>query len=398
MFAKRGGCEIDIVPYPPSHWLDSWQSWRYGEFLENLYSGIDTSRSGLDTLEQLCRARFSDQFERVMDADLVLFQGEGSIGGSRQFKRTQLFGLPFLAKKKFDKPVISLNQTIAFSTEHEAEMLKNILGSFDMNFVRETWSQELCQGVGWPEFGFIPDAAFFYKPKQKAQSSEIDDRYFCISGSAKLEAYDLDSYAQAIHEIATLWQMRPVFLYSRSSDAAVAKAYEKKYPNKTEVVSSLQCPDVDQMLDVLAGSELVIGGRYHTSISALSLNVPVILTDSNSHKSKGLVNLFDGNIRLVDHANKDEVSAAAEAIMSDPAGLRARIQECMARLARISDSEADNLNGFLDNVVATEACAVSRQPVMALNYNWARLAPMKYLVRRINLGIFDRGGLEDTSS
>ncbi|SMX22478.1 hypothetical protein BOA8489_00575 [Boseongicola aestuarii] len=112
------------------------------------------------------------------------------------------------------------------------------------------------------------------------------------------------------------------------------------------------------MPDVLAGSELVIGGRYHTSISALSLNVPVILTDSNSHKSKGLVNRFDGNIRLVDHANKDEVSAAAAAIMSDPADLRARIQECMARLARISDSEADNLNGFLDNVVATEGCAV----------------------------------------
>ena len=387
---------MDITPYPPTHWRDHWQQWRHGQFLEQMFLAESASQEDLKKLESLCHKRFGDQLDRVRNADLILFQGEGALGSARAFRRTQLFGLPLLAKRLYGKTVISTNQTISFSSDHQARILQNIYAAFDMNFVREKESLALCQGGGWPEFGFIPDAAFFYRPQAPVTPRNVDDSFFCVTGSAGIRSYDVESYAKNINAISRKWGLRPVFVYSRSSDAVIVDAYKKISGEEVQVVTSKSHPDVDQLLGVLAGAVLVVGGRYHTSISALSLSVPVILTRSNSHKSEGLSRLFNGDVRLVDHADTGQMMAATEAILDDAGGLKDRLKADVQNLFQESNDASDRIkrylkeNGFLESPEKRV-----RRPSFQLENRWRRLAPLKSLFMPVNLGIFDRSGFSE---
>ena len=396
-FSKAGDCEIDIIPFPPTHWRDIWQSRRHGDFLEKYYQRQEASPEALEMFESLCRGRFSDYLQRVRDADIVFFQGEGSIGPGRMYRETRLFGLPLLAKQHFGKTVVSINQTISFASNYQAELLQQIYNEFDLNFVREEQSLKLCSGPDWPKFDLIPDAAFAYSPQAEAQRDRPSRRYFCISGSAEIGAYDLESYAKNIAAIARRWDLLPVFVYSRSSDAVMVNAFEKAVGAECDVVSSKTHPDVDQLIGVLSGAEAVIGGRYHTSISALSVNVPVVLTRSNSHKSDGLSKMFDGDVRLIDHASGTQMLEAMETAMRDRNALRARLQQTVSRLTQQASAAVDDLRKKL-SLPSGNRQFTCVQPNFNLKNRWRAMASIKSMNRTVNLGVFDRSNMTRAKS
>jgi polysaccharide pyruvyl transferase WcaK-like protein len=385
---------IEIVPYPPSHWRDHWQQKFDGEFLKELYANPKPKHSELIRLERLCSARFAHQLERVKNADIVFFQGEGAIVGSRIFKRTQLFGLPYLAKHLYGKPIISCNQTISFSNKHEEKILKNVFSSFDLNFVREAESLRICAGPGWPKFEFMPDAAFFYNGSMGSKFTKQSGNYFCVTGSADLNSYNLEAYARSINEIRLVYNLEPVFLYSRKSDKVVAEEYAKLAQLHATVISHKSNADVDDLVSVLSGSVFVLGGRYHTSITGLSLNVPAILTNSNSHKSIGLAKLFHDEAKLVDHTDQNEIIKHVAKILANPERLKSRLNEKVTSLQKSLNIATNRTRLFLglDKNTPTPL-GKTTLPTNSLSNSYRNLWLLKTLIRVINLGAYDRPAL-----
>ena len=385
---------IEVVPYPPSHWRDHWQQKFDGDFLKELYANPKPKHSELIRLERLCSARFAHQLERVENADIVFFQGEGAIVGSRIYKRTQLFGLTYLAKHLYRKPIISCNQTISFSNNNEETILKNIFSSFDLNFVRETESLRICAGLGWPKFEFIPDAAFFYNGTLGSEFTKQSGTYFCVTGSADLNSYNLKAYARSINGIRLAYNLEPVFLYSRKSDKVVVEEYEKLTQLHATVISHKSNADVDDLVSVLSGSVFVLGGRYHTSITGLSLNVPAILTNSNSHKSIGLEKIFHDDAKLVDHADQHEIIQHVAKILADPVRLKTRLNEKLSGLQRPLNVATNQIRLFLELDNKTpKSLEKNTLPTNSLSNRYRNLWLLKALIRVTNLGAYDRPAL-----
>lgn len=387
---------IEIVPYPPTHWQDILHQKFEGGFLKALYANPSPKYDDLIKLERLCVKRFGRQLERVKNADVVFFQGEGAIGGSRAYKRTQLFGLPFIAKHLYKKRVISCNQTITFSDDNEELMLKNIYSSFDLNFVREEESLRICQRPGWPKFEFMPDAAFFYKGGAGSKFSRQPASYFCVTGSADLNSYNLPAYARSIDLISRTYNLEPIFIYSRKSDGMVAKEYENLIQSHASVISHETNADVDDLIPVLSGSVFVLGGRYHTSITALTLAVPAILTNSNSHKSIGLAKIFHNDAKLVDHADQNQIVQSVADILADPMRLKSRIIDKLDGLQLPLKTATDRVRLYLelDGTTSKSSPEESAFPSYSLSNRFRNLGSLKVLIRGINLGIYDRSSID----
>lgn len=383
--------QVDILPYPPTHWLDHWQSKRYGTFLEDIYATPFPTKTQLDLLETLTEARFGDFLDRVKAADVVFFQGEGALGSGREFRRTQLFGPLLLARHRYEKITVSINQSVVFRSAHAERALQSIFGSLDRNYVRELDSLSTCKAEGWTKFGFIPDAALFYRPSQ-ANVTGDHGPYFCITGSADFSSYDLEAYARGIQEVAGRWNLHPVFVYSRNSDAVMVEAFKKLGNQAFSIVTSATHPDVDQMLPVLAGAQLVIGGRYHSSISALSQNVPVILTASNSRKSIGLSQMFGAeNVPLLDNPTPHTLTAEVHKLMENREALRRRLSRRLEDLEQTARTAAEELKAYLSvRVRIKHQSGHAYFPALALADRSNGFKLLRTVMRSKNLDHYDR--------
>ena len=391
--------QIDILPYPPTHWLDHWQSKRHGKLLEEVYATDAPTKAQLDALEHFTEARFGNLLDRIKAADIVFFQGEGTLGSGREFRRTQLFGPLLLAKHRYAKTTISINQSVIFRSAGSERALKAIFGSLDRNYVRELDSFETCKSAGWPEFGFIPDTALFYHPTQTGVPAYAMP-YFCITGSADLASYDLEAYARGIDDVAARWNLHPVFVYSRNSDVAVVEAFKKLGNRAFSTITNATHPDVDQMIPVLSGAQVVIGGRYHTSISALSKNVPVILTPSNSRKSVGLAQMFGTeNVPLLDCISPQSLVNAMKTLMEDQGALRVRLAGRLDDLKGTARAAAEDIQTFLTAQTSKVHWEDSTYlPHPSLGGAKSRFGLLRTILRTRNLSHYDRNALIQLAS
>ena len=275
-------------------------------------------------------------------------------------------------------------------------MLKNIYSSFDLNFVREEESLRICQRPGWPKFEFMPDAAFLYKGGAGSKFSRQPASYFCVTGSADLNSYNLPAYARSIDLISRTYNLEPIFIYSRKSDGMVAKEYENLIQSHASVISHETNADVDDLIPVLSGSVFVLGGRYHTSITALTLAVPAILTNSNSHKSIGLAKIFHNDAKLVDHADQNQIVQSVADILADPMRLKSRIIDKLDGLQLPLKTATDRVRLYLelDGTTSKSYPEESAFPSYSLSNRFRNLGSLKVLIRGINLGIYDRSSID----
>lgn len=306
---------LDVIPYPPSHVLDWIVKFFLGGFIRKLLASSKPASYCLCLLDLLCRLRFGQQYKRMLWADIIFFQGEGSIVDDSCVRSLRILCLPFLAKHRYNKKVVSCNQTIV-TTSQTKSILKNVFSTFDLNYVREPETLNMLTADGWTQVGFMPDHAFLSVVQGKDYHLKLEKQYFCVSGSASIQKYDVVAYVTAIHAIRQQYELEPVFLASRRSDRIVARTYKKLFSNNVVEITSNEAPSIEYLYHILANAEFVIGGRYHTSIAALINSTPVILTKSNSHKSNGLAQMMNGAAPFVDYADLKQVLKTVQEIIS----------------------------------------------------------------------------------
>ena len=156
----HGFTQISTVLFPHSHIKDVLQRRQFGDRLREIYSNKNPSMNDLKLLEKLCEDRFREHVETVKASDLIFFQGEGTMGPLKHYENCRVFGLPYLAKKLWKKPVISINQSFVTNSDIDLNAAKNIFNSFDLNVFRETKSLNMATSDGINRATLCPDFAF----------------------------------------------------------------------------------------------------------------------------------------------------------------------------------------------------------------------------------------------
>ncbi len=337
---------LETVAFPPGCLLDIVQRERFGARIRNVLSDPNASETDLRWLESLVVSRFGRWTDRVRGADVVIFQGEGSIGPSRHFVQTRLFGLPYIAARLWKKPVISLNQTITLRNSADKSTLKNIYESFSLNAVREQASVDFCSEVGIDDILVCPDMAFCDLFDLAEMKSGAPD-YFCATGSAAFDTYNLDQYCDTLEEIASILRLGLKVLVSRPMDMPLYQQMSRRLGDRVELVSSRQVPSFHDMLGIVRNAAFVIGGRYHTSISALSQLTPVILTPSNSHKSDGIGRLLGIDLPVYPANEREALIAKAQDLIRGREQAVNELKSAHSRLSRQFEEFSVSLSDFL---------------------------------------------------
>ena len=359
------GAEITTVPFPDSHRLDTCIEHAYGERLLSIYQTDEPSSSDLRLLDRLAKDRFGHHHEVAKSANFIFFQGEGSIGPSRYFRNVSLFGIPFLAKKMWNKPVLALNQTLYAANSADAVALCNIFKSFDLTAVREMSSYQFARKIGLDRALLCPDLAFD-EPVASTQSCKIASPYFCVSGSAALRQYDRDSFAKLITAVARKFGMPPLFLASTKVDREFFRTNKQlQQISAGEIVDTARVPQWPGLLPILGKAAFLIGGRYHTAISALSQGTPVVLLPGNTFKSEGIGQAIGLPLPIFDPANQTAILDEIGAILIDREGARRQIASALAKNSEKFSAFSRHIGELVRNIEGGSAIAAQPDTLLS---------------------------------
>lgn len=389
VFKPFAPVELVTVPNPPVHILDEFVERVHGDRISEIFASPSPSQRDLQFLEGIVNRRFDELAARVRDSDIVIFQGEGTMGPKRHFRGVRFFGLPFLARQLWRKPVISLNQSFYAARPHDLQIAKNVYKDMEVVALREDRSYAMCQSIGLRQAILCPDMAFRARGEVGAPFTKRHDTgYFCISGSAALGHYRLEEYLSLLSEIARTHRIRPIFLHSKRKDSKLS-TLARRYLGKGnfDVVSSSDCPSYTDVLPILRGAEFVIGGRYHTSIMALAQSAPVILLPGNTYKTEGLGHLLGMDIPVFPPSNTQGILDRVSAVMANREGSVSAISSGLSHIEDIMTA----FGGYIQDVTrqmrsSRQTRALPAPPPVLVPAPQSYPATNTDIYRRANLG------------
>lgn len=262
---------------------------RYGDQLKQTLSAEKPTEEQKKMLLAVARRRYGKLFETVRRADYVVFQAEGAMSGTDFVGGMRLLLLPYLAKVVWNKPVLSMNQTLYIGDDQFQPILKQVLSKFDLVAVREQASLQVARQLGLQHAVLIPDAAFLTRPADQRPSIDSDDDQptFTVTGSAIIRHVDPAHYVRTIELIAQKYQLKPVLLFSTAADRGLLELA----PPQWQHIDSRT--DHATVASIIERSWFLIGGRYHMSILAAATRTPFVQLPSNTFKNEGLAQLLD---------------------------------------------------------------------------------------------------------
>lgn len=341
--------DVVTIPLPRSHAVDELVAAAHGARIRDIYAAEHPGIDDLRFLEAIIRERFGDHLAAAETADVVVFQGEGSIGPQRYLRNVQLLGPPFLAAHLWRKPVLAMNQTIYACDDDDARILARIFCGFGLVAVREARAYAFSRSIGIDEAVLCPDMAFApvrCAPNDHAPVPRVP--YFCVAGATVLAADSVEPTLTAVRQIAVQHGLRPVFVFSRPMDTGIVQAMTKLPGDlESDVVSASDYGRFEQILPLLANATLVLGRRYHTAISALAEGTPVILLPGNTFKSEGLGPMLGLDIPVISSQNPSAIVAEADRIIGDGERLRERIRDAVHRVRGLHARFGDVVRRFV---------------------------------------------------
>ena len=324
-FAHVDSFDIEMIPLPAEHPVDKLVERTHGKRIESIYRQNSPPLLDLKFLEDLVRMRFGQYADMAQRADMLVFQGEGSIGPVNHFRGLRLFALPFLAAHSWKKPVYSMNQTLYATTHKHGETLASIFRPFKMVAVREMCSYQFARNIGLSNTVLCPDMAF--AEEVYAGQSNSEKPYFCVVGSAALKLFNLQTLGKLISRIIELTGLEPLFIYPNKKEK---KIFDKLFPDHRSFISSVH-HNITDILPVLSSAKFLIGGRYHSAITALTQGTPVILLPGNTFKSEGIGPMLDMSIAVHDAKEIVAIEKEVKHIISEGDLLRIKIIEAVNR-------------------------------------------------------------------
>ena len=295
-------------------------------------------RQSLAYLEAVCLARYGDHALRTREADLVLFQAEGTMAGSDFLRGIRLLLLPFVARHAWQVPVLSVNQTLFSCDERFSRLLAAVYNSFDWVAVRENASHAFGRRLDIEALGLIPDFAFLTRPQDHPDLPPLGADCFAIAGSAFHSAGRYRQLLDMAARVAARHGLRVLVIASRI-EPELLEAARERLPAGCWLQLPFHLP-YPAVAAALKRCRFLLSGRYHMNILAMAVSTPVIQLRGNSWKNEGLDGLVGGLAPVRDFGDGLAVQAAVDALFDDPQGrVVAALQQAVAAVhARLAQS------------------------------------------------------------
>jgi polysaccharide pyruvyl transferase WcaK-like protein len=357
--------EFSYVPFLPVRDLDN----KTPEDIHDIYAAIDTietDRSGaeraLGFLERQCRERYGFWADEARDADVIFFQAEGTMMGSTEFHTgARLFLLPYVAKRAWGKPVISLNQSLFGRDEQLLRAAAQVFAAFDIFALRESASLELARELRIKNACYVPDAAFLTRASPDPLLPQLDDRqeYFCLTGSALRDDNHHEKVLQIADRIRRETRLVPVLAAAKDT-ALVERAREVWSHGEYEVVSSQT--HYPAIAHLLKSCKFLLGGRYHMAIMAAAIGTPSILLRGNTFKNEGLASMLRSPFPVRSVDNHEAIFSDALTLLSRLPDVRAQLREAVSDINDAFEPARTWLNAFFKGVVRDFSAFVEPPP------------------------------------
>jgi len=234
--------------------------------------------------------------------DRLYLNGEGDIH-SRSGHLARLLGIASL-HKRLGACVCAVNQSVDLVPGSEAaSLVKMTYPTFDYISVREPCSLRLLNQLGLDKVELVPDAAFSLPPVTDEEVAvaafelQLPAQYVCLTGSSDLNARSAGKFLPVYESVRQVTGLPVVMLASTKTDKALGKLLHDRNPEVRVITDTV---DYRSVMAVIAGSQMLVGGRFHLAIFAALQGTPVVPFEGNTHKIKGLVELLAYPVGSID--------------------------------------------------------------------------------------------------
>jgi polysaccharide pyruvyl transferase WcaK-like protein len=221
---------------------------------------------------------------------LIVVNGEGTLHPQQQ---TEIW-LPVMAwlARRTGASLWVVNCSIQVDDRRAEPLFRAALGAAERIVVREPLSLAECGRLGLSaEQG--ADCAFLAEPAPSKVADEILGRlgvrtpYAIVTGGASAWSWQPEHVAQWV-SILRERGLDVLFAASTSTDRELHASAAPETP-------MLKAEDADyrELLALIRGASLHVGGRYHPAIFAAMSGTPTITLQSNTHKMEGLAQLLN---------------------------------------------------------------------------------------------------------
>ncbi|MDF1835889.1 MAG: polysaccharide pyruvyl transferase family protein [Alteraurantiacibacter sp. bin_em_oilr2.035] len=252
----------------------------------------------IETIDQLCEANgitivarvaahsdwreSEDICRKFEEIDLLIVNGEGTIHHDRPAGRALLAAGPYA--KRRGKFACLLNSTWQANSAASLKMLE----AFDVVTVRESASENELTGHGFAP-RMIPDFALYHQPRISAIRTGVG---YCdsVEGSKAIALYrrmwELGAVPLPIvrPSLEPLGILRWIKRFDPAMSTLARPTHARDALRATWQDYSEQVGSRDNFTARVAAHELIVTGRFHMMIFALSAQTPILAIGSNTHK------------------------------------------------------------------------------------------------------------------
>lgn len=283
--------------------------------------------------------------DQIENSDLVLFNG-GAFAADHldQYLPMVLFEL-YLAKK-LGKTTAVVNQTVAIQRPSNRAMASLVYPLLDGHFVREPRSKSVLEelGVEGNRIYVSCDAAFGLPHPQideRARDRVSGQVGVCVRGDRPVLAR---FWADVARYLSDKLELDVKFFFtSRYEDKNAFDQIRQINPS----VDYLDYCDYPDLIDRLQDFDFIVTDRYHATIFAVLACTPFITVDSNTFKTRGLMDMFDYPIEVM--SNEDDFALMVKNIdrlRAEASSLRAVLHSARTRLSQHAISSLEPLSSI----------------------------------------------------
>jgi polysaccharide pyruvyl transferase WcaK-like protein len=341
------------VPMVKERSIDRLLQRQCADRLQGIFEGRDFSPSAVRFVRDVARIRFGrDILAALEDADLVIFQAEGTMTGAGFGVGLRLLLLPWLAKA-LGKPLVAMNQTLFSQSEPFIGAVRGVLGAAEFLSVREPASLDWAKASGLDRCRLVPDAAFM----EPVSVPQPEDR-FGVTGTAMSERFSTDIYLDVVASVARRTGLRPLFFCSTNADLKIVEAGRDRFPESQALPVET---DPAEVAAAMARCRFLMGGRYHMAILAALSATPTLILSTNTHKNLGLRRLFGcGPPVLAFPGDGETLPARAEELLRQETALRSKLGQRVDTIRAFLHDFGRDLRGNLSAVSSGNAFEMAK--------------------------------------